>query len=232
MTHLGDAASALVDGELDAETTRHALAHVAGCRCCKAAVDAERTLKAQLARDPVLPELPSGLLDSLLSLAVRVELSQRAGSAMGAPGSVALAMPAAPTGATAFVSAQASSRRPPWRSVRAAPRGRADSAGPGRLVRGRPHGTYVAAAGLAASVMVGLGGGTLAGTAGSAAHAPSGPNASTSSIATASPVASPSASTSGAVAVPSSAAPIPSIDARSIVRTQSRSALSVIYRRP
>ncbi|MGH8889583.1 MAG: anti-sigma factor family protein [Acidothermaceae bacterium] len=232
MTHLGDAVSALVDGELDAETTRHALAHVAGCQCCRVAVDAERALKARLSTEPATPGLPSGLFDALLGVAVRSEFTDFAASAVVGRGALGVATAGwATPGGSSFLSPASSSRRPPWRSGQAAPRGRGDSAGPGRISRARPHGTYVAAAGLAASVMVGLGGGSLAGTS-SAARTPSGPSASTSSIATAAPVAGPSVSSGGAVVVASSMAPILSIDARAIVRTQSRPALSVVYRRP
>lgn len=229
MTHLGDAASALVDGELDAETARHALGHVAGCQCCKAAVDAERALKTRLAGGAAVPALPPGLLESLLNVAVRVELSERVGAAPAACGSLTLAASAPRVGASALGS---SSRRPPWRAVQASPRGRADSAGPGRTSRGRPHGTYVAAAGLAASVMVGLGGGSLAdsGGAGNAAHSPAGSNAMTSTITSAAAARATASPTP--TEVTGSSAPILSIDARAIVRAQSRPALSVVYRRP
>ncbi|MGH8894941.1 MAG: zf-HC2 domain-containing protein, partial [Actinomycetes bacterium] len=45
MTHLGDRIAALVDGELDHRARDRALAHVAHCADCRAALDDQRTVK-------------------------------------------------------------------------------------------------------------------------------------------------------------------------------------------
>jgi hypothetical protein len=49
VTHLGERASALVDGQLGAEASERAMAHLAGCRECRDAVELERLTKARLA---------------------------------------------------------------------------------------------------------------------------------------------------------------------------------------
>ena len=49
MSHLGERASALVDGQLSAEATERAMAHLAGCRPCRDAVEVERLTKSRLA---------------------------------------------------------------------------------------------------------------------------------------------------------------------------------------
>jgi hypothetical protein len=47
-SHLGDLVAALVDGELEGHARDRALAHTTGCDRCRAAVAAERRLKATL----------------------------------------------------------------------------------------------------------------------------------------------------------------------------------------
>jgi hypothetical protein len=49
VTHLGDRASALVDGQLSMEGTERAHQHLAHCRECRDAVESERLMKARLA---------------------------------------------------------------------------------------------------------------------------------------------------------------------------------------
>lgn len=49
MTHLGDAASALVDDELDGTARERALAHIATCDKCKADVETAQLMKTRLA---------------------------------------------------------------------------------------------------------------------------------------------------------------------------------------
>jgi len=204
MTHLGDAASAFVDDQLDDETQRLLRAHLAGCAACKTDVDAERDTKAHVnTAAGTTPPLPDGLLASLLAIADRP---------------VADPQPLASL------------------PVQAAPRGRSDAAGPGRRghrrVRGarpggvHPRGRYVAAAGLAASVVVGLGGGSIVSGASSVAHAPSGPGSSTSTVEV-SLTTTPAPAAGGAT----SAVSVP-IDERPMLRQQSGAALSVVYRRP
>jgi len=48
MSHLGDLAAAVVDGELGHDARDRALAHLAGCLPCRAEVDAQRRIKARL----------------------------------------------------------------------------------------------------------------------------------------------------------------------------------------
>jgi anti-sigma factor RsiW len=47
--HLGERITALVDGELSHDARDRALAHLAGCDHCRAAVDAERLTKGRVA---------------------------------------------------------------------------------------------------------------------------------------------------------------------------------------
>lgn len=68
MTHLGDRVSALVDGELGHEARDRALAHVAHCASCRAALDAERAVKERLAGAPD-PTVSSQLTARLVALA-------------------------------------------------------------------------------------------------------------------------------------------------------------------
>ncbi len=68
MTHLGRLVSALVDGELSHDERDRALAHLATCEQCRAAVEAERALKATVGRiDVGVPS--SALLSGLMRLA-------------------------------------------------------------------------------------------------------------------------------------------------------------------
>ena len=70
--HLGAAVSALVDGQLDEESSERAWAHVAGCASCRRLVQREGWVKRQLAEmscgAPEAPGPPSGLLGSLYGL--------------------------------------------------------------------------------------------------------------------------------------------------------------------
>ena len=68
MNHLGTRVSALVDGQLGHAERDRALAHVAHCATCQAAVDAERTVKALLS-GASRPVPSDGLLASLHGLA-------------------------------------------------------------------------------------------------------------------------------------------------------------------
>jgi hypothetical protein len=57
VTHLGERVSALVDGQLPVDATERAHAHLANCRDCRDAVEAERLMKARLR---CLPDLGPG----------------------------------------------------------------------------------------------------------------------------------------------------------------------------
>ncbi|MFN2626898.1 MAG: anti-sigma factor, partial [Mycobacteriales bacterium] len=82
MSHLGDLAAALVDGELDDAARDRALSHIAGCAPCRAEVDAQRRLKALLANqaDAAVPAALVARLKSLAPLdrAAPVPLAARA----------------------------------------------------------------------------------------------------------------------------------------------------------
>jgi hypothetical protein len=64
VNHLGARVSALVDGQLGQSQRDRALSHVAHCPTCRAAVEAERSVKALLAGSS-RPALSDGLLASL-----------------------------------------------------------------------------------------------------------------------------------------------------------------------
>ena len=59
--HLGDSVSALVDGQLDAESAERAWDHVMQCPPCRRLVEHEGWVKRQLAQiaDPGRPDTPS-----------------------------------------------------------------------------------------------------------------------------------------------------------------------------
>jgi hypothetical protein len=219
MSHLGEAASAFVDGALDDETAWRVSTHLARCRNCRAEVEAERALKAQLRVErsvPTAPALPAGLAAALLGIAAQPAIASHAS-------------PAAPA---------ATIRRPAARVVQAAPRRRADVGGPGRSVRSggrgrRMNSRYVAAAGIAASVMVGLGGGSLAGGAGTLAGGANGPASSTPTASAAAVVTvAQTVAQTPTPTVPLSLSSLLPVEARSIVRPSTRTALSVVYRQP
>ena len=67
MSHLGERASALVDGELGHTERERALAHLTFCADCRAELDAIRALKSRLrSLDP--PAVPADLTMSLLRM--------------------------------------------------------------------------------------------------------------------------------------------------------------------
>ncbi|WP_214412659.1 anti-sigma factor family protein [Sphaerisporangium fuscum] len=68
MSHLGERASALVDGELGHAERERALTHLTFCADCRAELDAIRALKSRLrSLDP--PAVPADLTMSLLRMA-------------------------------------------------------------------------------------------------------------------------------------------------------------------
>jgi anti-sigma factor RsiW len=67
--HLGDRASALLDGQLSAEESERAWAHVHGCHACRDRVEREGWLKRRLAGlsyDPTASAVPDSLKGTLL----------------------------------------------------------------------------------------------------------------------------------------------------------------------
>lgn len=67
--HLGDRASALLDGQLSAEETERAWAHVHDCHACRDRVEREGWLKRRLAGltyDPTARAVPADLKGTLL----------------------------------------------------------------------------------------------------------------------------------------------------------------------
>jgi len=68
MSHLGELASALVDGELGHRERERALAHLTFCADCRREVEAMRALKARL-RSLESPAVPADLTMSLLRMA-------------------------------------------------------------------------------------------------------------------------------------------------------------------
>jgi hypothetical protein len=86
--HLGGpTVSALVDGQLDHESTERAWAHVVGCASCRRAVEREGWVKRQLAQmaGTATPgeELPAGLLGSLYQLEPADREAREAWAAVG-----------------------------------------------------------------------------------------------------------------------------------------------------
>ena len=104
MSHLGERVSGLVDGQLSAADTERAMAHLAGCRACRDAVETERLMKARLACLSG-PEPSDGLLGRLLAMGgPSGPLPPRPGYVPGSPRpqSVPLSRPVAvPVGAVA-----------------------------------------------------------------------------------------------------------------------------------
>ena len=69
MTHLGEVAAALVDGELDHSARERAYRHLADCADCRAEVEAQRRTKAALSGLAPAPA-PDALSARLLALQV------------------------------------------------------------------------------------------------------------------------------------------------------------------
>jgi anti-sigma factor RsiW len=110
MRHLGDAASALVDGQLDHAARDRALSHLARCAPCRAEVEAQRRIKSGLSAAPT-PALPLDLTQRLLALADPGEpLPPRTPTMPGSTGPPALPRPG-----------YAEPRRSRGRMVRSAP---------------------------------------------------------------------------------------------------------------
>ena len=143
MTHLGARVSALVDGELSHEDRDRALSHVAHCTECRAALDAERSVKEALAT--LTPATPSpALLASLQALALPGgPVPPRAKSMPQGP-----VVPLLPSPGRAPRGARGDSRRPAGQGALRRSRTRARYAAVGALsVAGLVLGTAFAAGG-------------------------------------------------------------------------------------
>jgi hypothetical protein len=183
VTHLGDLASTLIDDELGGDAYDHAVVHVGECAQCRRDVAEQRWVKAQLAQAQPAAEADPGFLARLLQIPELQPVEPD------------------PRSRQLDVSAQRRSRRligrtPPSRPLRT-----------GQPTSRRPRTRTVAAAGFAASVVVGFSGAI----SGSAAI-PAGVGASATS------------------AFPAAAlgAPISAV----VPRPGARTAVSVVYRRP
>ncbi|GII66543.1 hypothetical protein Skr01_66280 [Sphaerisporangium krabiense] len=129
MSHLGERASALVDGELGHAERERALAHLTLCADCRAELDSIRALKSRL-RSLDTPVVPADLTMSLLRMAEP-----------GGP----IPPRVRPFPTTTYTLTSPSDNRP---------RGRAGFSGPGRSHGGRRAG-YVAVGFASAAVALG-----------------------------------------------------------------------------
>lgn len=92
MTHLGDVAAALVDGELGHAARERALRHLTACGRCRAEVDAQRALKASLHGSAVVAPVAHDALRVRL-LALPVADTVRSGALAGDPPAPCLRRP-------------------------------------------------------------------------------------------------------------------------------------------
>lgn len=160
MTHLGDRAAALVDGQLTAEATERAAMHLVGCRPCRDAVELERLTKQRLASLRG-PEPDDTFLAQLVAMAgpagplpPREERLEVAGAIPGATTGTTPGTMAGPvTVAGRSVGTRPAGRSSAW-GRRPGDTRPAGSAPARRTATNRPR---LAAAVLAASVMVGAG---------------------------------------------------------------------------
>lgn len=192
MTHLGDLVCVLIDDELGGDAYDHAVVHLGECAQCRREVAEQRWVKAQLTQAQ-----PTGVPDPILL----ARLLQIPGSQVAR-----LGPPAAPL-ARRSRSRRLLGRTAPSRPLRAAPLRPLRKGQPaGRQLRTRS----VAAAGFAASVVVGFSGALSGSAAVSSGAAASG--------------STPSAQfTVAALGSPTSAV---------VPRPGARVAVSVVYRRP
>ncbi len=168
MTHLGDRAAALVDGQLDPEGVERAHAHLAGCRPCRDAVEAERSTKARVTALQG-PEPAPDLVGRLMALGgPQGPLPPRAGHVPGTPRPQPLGAPAGPRPPAGPAGRRAAAAR----AVRPGPLGRRRPAGRPRA-RGRRSRAAVALVGtLSVTVVVGATGLVLGAGAASPAVVP------------------------------------------------------------
>jgi hypothetical protein len=160
VSHLGERVSALIDGQLNAEATERAMAHLAGCRECRDAVEIERLTKTRLAY-LCGPEPAGDLIGRLLAMGgPSGPLPPRPGHVPGMPRPKPLAVAAGP------VLMRADPVRPPAGRPAAGPRQTGPGqAGPGRRPSVRRRRARLAGAVLGALGVVGAGVGGLVLTA-------------------------------------------------------------------
>ncbi|MDQ1290101.1 MAG: hypothetical protein QG622_3667 [Actinomycetota bacterium] len=130
MTHLGERVSALVDGQLPIDALERAHSHLARCRECRDAVEAERLMKVRLSCLPE-PGPEAGFLGRLVAIGAPQEASVESSSALlssafstpalsapgeslasGGPLSSARPVPGGPLRSSRRPSGRGSSRRP------------------------------------------------------------------------------------------------------------------------
>lgn len=93
MIHLGEKVSSLVDGQLSLEATERAYAHLANCRHCRDAVEAERLMKTRLSC-LLAPAPGADLVSGLLALGGPLgPLPPRPGHVPGSPRPVPVSLP-------------------------------------------------------------------------------------------------------------------------------------------
>ena len=198
MTHLGDQVCVLIDGELTGDAHEQALAHLAECgQCWRAAADYRRVKALVAAVDDCSDPSPA-FLGRLLTIP-QIEAVQSGGLEQVTP-PVSRA-PSRPR------SRRLLGRTPPSRPLKTGV----------PATNRRPRNRTVAAAGFAASVVVGLGGaisGSAAVTATAGSVGAPGPSA---------PTTLPSNAVSLVTAIPAGAV---------VPRPSGRVAVSVVYRRP
>lgn len=108
MSHLGDRVSSLVDGQLPMEAVERAHSHLANCRDCRDAVEAERLMKARLSCLPA-PEPAADLVGRLLTMGgPSGPLPPRPGHVPGSPRPVPVTAWAAPPASAETVASSAS----------------------------------------------------------------------------------------------------------------------------
>jgi hypothetical protein len=204
VTHLGDQVCVLIDGELVGDAHEQALAHVAECgQCWRAAADYRRVKALVAAIDECSDPSPDFLGRLLTIPQIEARQSEQAGQAGRAD------QPAPPAGRSP---SRPRSRRLLGRSAPSRPLKTGVPA-----TNRRPRNRTVAAAGFAASVVVGLGGaisGSAAVTATAGSVGATGPSA---------PTTLPSNAVSLVAAIPAGAV---------VPRPSGRVAVSVVYRRP
>ena len=163
MTHLGDKAAALVDGQLSAEAAERAAMHMVGCRPCRDAVELERLTKQRLA-SLSSPEPEDGFLAQLMAMAgpagplpPREERLEVVSTLIPPPAPNPLPIAGSIPG-PATLAGRSAGTRPSGRSSAWGRRpGDTRPAGSAPARRTATHRPRLAAAVLAASVMVGAG---------------------------------------------------------------------------
>jgi anti-sigma factor RsiW len=173
VSHLGDRAAALVDGQLSPDAAERATAHLAACRPCRDLVEFERLTKIRLARLQG-PAPTADLVGRLLAMGGPAgPLPPRPGHVPGMPRAQTVPLRAAPGAGPSTGSAQRTAVRPARRGIPTRPAGR-----PGVLTQRRTRLAVVVLGAL--SVMgVGVAGVTVGVASSGAASRPSAPRVDT-----------------------------------------------------